>query len=157
MNEKWELVFDQIFDEHFENSDMRVTREKLKKRAIMARPLLVDLAEEGEPGDEELATKKRKTKTYGELANEINSDAAYIGKVLGAIDFVGEQLGDQFLSPLVESSSTVGPGRGFFNWEYLGNDQKRYSTEKSSLTEPMKTTWRKYLRRTYEHDSWYKV
>lgn len=157
MDETWEDLFDTVFDTVFEPSDMAVQRKTLKKRAVAAHPILVELAEEGEPGDEELVTRERKTTEYGKLADKIDSNATYMSKVLGAIDHVGERLGDPPLSPLVESADTVGPGRGYFNWGYLGEDRIKRPGDKSSLTDDMKTTWRKHLRRTYEHDSWYTV
>ncbi|MFP9190797.1 hypothetical protein ACLI4Q_03900 [Natrialbaceae archaeon A-CW1-1] len=155
MDEKWEELFDRVFDEIFEPSDMAVQRKTLKKRAVAARPVLVELAEEGDPGDEGLVTKKRNTTEYGKLADEVGSDATYMAKVLGAIDHVGQQLGDPPLSPLVESADTVGPGRGYFNWAYLGDDRIRKPGKESSLTPEMKAKWRRHLRSTYEHDSWY--
>lgn len=155
MDERWKEVFNRIFDERFAPSDMAVQRDTLKKRADAARPILLDLAEEGEPGDEELVTRERNTITYGELADQVCSNATYMSKVLGAIDLVGAELGDPPLSPLVESSGTVGPGRGYFNWEYLGEDRIPEPGKKSSLTADMKEKWRRHLRQTYEHDSWY--
>jgi len=155
MDDRWAALFDEVYGQKFENSDMNTQQETLRKRAVAARPILVQLAEAGEPGDEELVTTERNTTTYGQLAEEVGSGATYVPKVLGAIDPAGEELGDPPLSPLVESSGTVGPRRGYFNWKFHGEDRIRNPGDKDSLGTEMKKTWRQHLRTVYEHDDWY--
>ena len=154
MDAHWDALFDEVYQKKIEPSDLVVRYDTLRKRAVQARPILIQLAEEGQPGDEELVTRERITTTYGQLAEEIGSDAAYMSKVLGAIDLVGGELGEPPLSPLVENG-TVGPGRGYFNWSFHGEDRIRNVSDKGSLTPEMKRTWRRHLRATYEHDDWY--
>lgn len=156
MDETWEQLFGRVFTRKFANSDMAVQQETLQKRAAAVRPILVELAEAGEPGDEAQATQQRDTLTYGELAKRVGSDATYIPKVLGAIDLVGAELGDPPLSPLVESSRTVGPGRGYFNWEFHGEDRIPNPGERNSLTSDMEEAWRRHLRTAYKHEGWYR-
>ena len=156
MDEKWEAAFIKVFNEIFEPSDIAVQKKTLKKRAVAARPILVNLAEAGEPGDEEKAKRERKTITYGALADKLDSDPAYMSKVLGAIDHVGQELGDELLSPLVESSGSDGPGRGYFVWSFIPPEHQILSTnDERSLLPWMKDAWRSHLRRTYEHEGWY--
>lgn len=155
MDAHWGALFNEVYREKIEPSDLAAQHDTLKKRAAQVRPILVQLAEEGQPGDEELVTRERITITYSQLAEEIGSDAAYLSKVLGAIDLVGQKLGDPPLSPLVESSGSVGPGRGYFNWSFHGEDRIRNVSDKGALTPEMKETWRQHLRAAYEHDGWY--
>lgn len=156
MGDHWDSLFDEAYHRRIEPSDLAAQQDTLYERAVPARRILIQLAEHGQPGDETLVTRKRNTTTYGKLAEEVESDASYIPKVLGIIDLVGDELGEPPLSALVESSDTVGPGRGYFNWEFHGEDRIRIDSDKQSLTPKMKQTWREHLRTVYEHDNWYR-
>lgn len=169
MDEKWKEKFETMFEDY--PDDLSVQNETLKKRAYQARPILVNIAEEGETDEIETNKKHPTPIEYGELAEKVESDAAYMSKVLGAIDLVGEMLDEPPLSPLVVSAGTVGPGRGYFNWDYLDNCDKDYMTrrgderncsvknpdDKSSLTREMKEDWKTHLQETYEYSDWYQL
>jgi len=172
MDEKWEEQFETMFEDY--PSDLSVQKGTLKKRAYQARPILVDIAEEGETDEIEPEKKYPAPIEYGELAEKIDSDAAYMSKVLGAIDLVadmGDMLDEPPLSPLVVSAGTVGPGRGYFNWDYFENCDNNYMKDggegrncwvknpddKSSLTHEMKGDWISHLCETYEYNGWYEL
>lgn len=81
-----------------------------------------------------------------------------MGKSLGAIAHVGQELDDHLLSPLVESSKTEGPGRRYFVWSYIPKeDRLRLKGERRGLSEGLKTAWRRHLRKTYEYDGWFEI
>lgn len=102
--------------------------------------------------------RKRNTTTYGELANMVGSNATYMAMVLGAIDLIGERLGDPPLSPLVESSRRAGPGRGYFVWSFIPEEDRIQSTKgERSIKRWMKEEWKDHLRETYEYDGWHEI
>lgn len=119
MNDEWEELFDEAYKELTAIHDVTVQRDTLKQRAADAHPILITLAQEGEPGDEEEPTRARSTTEYGILADQIESNATYIWKVLVAIDKIGSKVGDPPVSPLVERADYAGPGHGYFDWDHL--------------------------------------
>lgn len=78
MDAHWGALFNEVYREKIEPSDLAAQHDTLEKQAAQVRPILVQLAEEGQPGDEELVTRERITITYSQLAGEIGSDAAYL-------------------------------------------------------------------------------
>lgn len=156
MDEQWEELFDEAYEELVGTLGVKAHRDKLKRRAAAAHPILIGLAEEGGPGDEEKPTRARSTTEYGILADQIESDAAYIRKVLVAIDKIGSRVGDPPVSPLVERANYAGPGHGYFDWEHLVTAKIELDdNDGGGLTDEAKDEWRKKLREAYEHDGWH--
>lgn len=160
MDEKLEKHFDEVYEKEFEGN-IAVRKDTLKKRGIPARRILIEeFAEVGEldESDDRLTRFERKTTEYGKLADRptVESGAAYMGKVLGAIDYVGKELGEVRLSPLVESSNTAGPSTGYFVWDITPDHVRLDSTrETTGLSDNEKRAWKKSLKEAYEHDDWY--
>lgn len=156
MNEQWEEIFDEAYQEVVGLLGVEAQRDKLKQRAAAAHPILIGLAEEGEPGDEEKPARARSTTEYGILADQIESNATYIWKVLVAIDKIGSRVGDPPVSPLVERANYAGPGHRYFAWEHLVDTEiESGDDDRNGLTNEAKDEWRKRLREAYEHDEWY--
>jgi len=141
MNDKWEEQFDEVYEELTAIYEVSAQRSTLKQRAADAHPILIALAQEGEPGDEEEPTRTRPTTEYSTLANKIGSNATYIWKVLVAIDKVGSRVGDPPVSPLVERGSLVGPGHGYFDWDHLVNIEFKLDDDRASLPDEVKKEW----------------
>ncbi|QAU12838.1 hypothetical protein EKH57_08915 [Halorubrum sp. BOL3-1] len=155
MNDEWEEQFDEAYEELTSIHDVTAQRDTLKQRAADAHPILIALAQEGEPGDEEEPTRTRPTTEYGTLANQIGSNATYIWKVLVAIDKIGSRVGDPPVSPLVERASLVGPRHDYFGWDHLVDTGFEPDDDRAGLPDRAKREWRKRLREAYEHDEWH--
>ena len=156
MDERWTELFDEVYGEFIVPNKITARRDTLKQRAADAHPILIELAEEGDPGDEQESTRKRPTTEYGTLAERIDSNPSYIWKVLVTIDKIGAKEGDPPVSPLVESADTVGPGHGYFNWSHLVSCSVDIPEDKVGLTEEAKEEWRNKLREVYDHQNWYR-
>lgn len=152
MTTGWAEPFDHAFGTRF--TDKNVSYITLRQRAVRAQPRLVTLAEEAAPGDEDMPARTRPTVTYGELAEAVGTSPQYLGNVLAAIDFVGQELGDPPLSPLVETAQNTGPGRGYFNWPFTSGEYEADPNDKSALSDSMKQDWRRDLRKAYAHEGW---
>jgi len=176
MDQEWIETFDEVYKDRIAPSDITARRDTLRERAYAARNVLVNVAEDGSPGDQEGTQDDRSEHVleYGELADQIGSNASYMWKVLGTIDCIGTRLGDPILSPLVVSAGTVGPGRGYFKWEFHDHCCMDYTTrvkeddgwppykvdnpdDKSSLTNDMKIDWKEELRQAYAYEGWYQT
>ncbi|MXR41240.1 hypothetical protein GRX01_07805 [Halobaculum sp. WSA2] len=152
MNGDYDEQLRKVYKHHFQNKE--VSEETVVPYAKQARPLLIDKAEEGNPGDEHLITRERPTVTYGWLADRLGSQAAYVSNVLALIDLAGDTRDEPVLSSLVETASTVGPGHGFFQWDFLEPEDRMNNTSEMTggLSGSQKETWKRYLRATYDYD-----
>lgn len=136
MDEQWAQLFDEVYGQFIVPNEIAAQRYTLKQRAFEAHPILIELAKDGDPGDEEEITRRRSTTEYGILATQIGSNSSYIWKILVTIDQIGARHGDPPVSPLVESASTAGPGHGYFKWDHLVEcDIEMRDEEKPGLTE----------------------
>ena len=152
MSEEWKEHLDHAYSEHF--SDMAAERSTLKEYALDICPHLVELAKEGDPEQAHRGRLRRGTITYGAIAEEVGTPAQYVGKVLGIIDLVGDRMGDKQLSPLVERSGLMGPGRGYFLWDFASYDCEVDIDDESALSEEMEDRWRSDLYQTYKYEEW---
>jgi hypothetical protein len=156
MDEQWEELFDEAYEELIGPLGVDALRDTLKQRAADAHPVLIGLAKEGKPGDEEDPTRVRSTIEYGRLADQIESSPTYIWKVLVAIDKINLRVGDPPMSPLVERANYAGPGHGYFDWDHLVTAKIEIDDDDGGgLTDEAKDEWRKKLREAYEHDGWH--
>jgi len=153
MADEWEDHFEEAYRRHF--GDIAAQESTLREYAPTIRPCLVKRARTGRPEQAFQGRQRRGTTTYGQVASVVDTSGQYIGKVLGIIDFVGKELGDPPLSPLVERKNLEGPGRGYFIWDFIDYPSCKVDTDdKSALCDGMKDRWRDDLSRTYEHDNW---
>lgn len=153
MGDEWEKHFEEAYEEHF--GDIRAQESTLRAYAPAIRPFLVELARAGEPEQADQGRLRRGTTTYGQVAGIVESSDQYVGKVLGIIDLVGQELGDPPLSPLVERKNLKGPGRGYFIWKFIDYPCCEVDTDdESALCDEMKEKWKEDLRRAFAHDDW---
>lgn len=153
MGDEWDGQLSAAYKQHF--GGISAQKSTLREYAPVIRADLVERAKNGDPEQADRGRSQRGTTTYGATADLVGTSSQYVWRVLGIIDLVGQRLNEPPLSPLVERSGLMGPGRGYFVWDFVDYPRERINTDaESALSDYMKKEWKNNLRETYEYDGW---